>query len=60
MTVIVDDIEQATEAALAAGAEVSRDLADQATGRNVTVSFPSGPVIEYVEWNDETRAAAGV
>jgi hypothetical protein len=45
---------------LVGGAQVSRELADQATGRNVTVTFPAGPVIEYVQWDDETRAAAGL
>ncbi len=60
MTVIVEGIEQAIGAALFGGADVSHELADQATGRNVTVTFPAGPVIEYVQWNDETRAAAGL
>ena len=60
LTVIVDDLDGAIEAARQAGAQVSREPAEQATGRNVTMSFASGPVIEYVEWNLQTRQAAGL
>lgn len=60
LTVIVDDLDQVIRAAGQAGAIVSREPADQAVGRNVTMSFPSGPVIEYVEWNLQTRQAVSL
>jgi len=60
LTVIVDDLDDAIDAARQAGGNVSREPADQAVGRNVTMSFASGPVIEYVEWNLQTRQAAGL
>ncbi len=60
LTVIVDDLEDAIGAAKAGGAIISRDPAYQAVGRNVTLSFPAGPVVEFVEWDQQTRSAAGV
>lgn len=60
LTVIVDDLEQAIGAAQAGGAVISRDPADQAVGRKVTLSFPAGPVVEFVEWDQQTRSAAGL
>ncbi len=59
LTVIVDDLDDAISAAQAAGARVIREPAAQAVGRNVTVAFAAGPVVEYVEWNDDTRQTAG-
>ncbi|MHB8295604.1 MAG: VOC family protein [Acidimicrobiales bacterium] len=57
---VVDDLDQAIEQAQSGGATISREPADQAVGRNVTVAFPAGPVLEFVEWNQQTRAVAGV
>ena len=60
VTVIVDDLDGAISQAQAAGAVISRPPAAQAVGRNVTLSFPAGPVIEFVQWDERTRAAAGL
>lgn len=60
LTVVVDELEPATTSAQAVGAVVVRGPADQATGRNATVSFPGGPVVEFVEWDQRTRSAVGV
>lgn len=48
------------EAALKTGAVLSREIAAQAVDRNATVTFTAGPVIEYVEWDADTRTAAGL
>lgn len=42
LTVIVDDLDDAIDAARQAGGNVSREPADQAVGRNVTMGFASG------------------
>ena len=60
LTVVVDDLEQAIGTAQAGGATISRAPADQTVGRNVTLSFPQGLAIEFVQWNQETRSAAGL
>lgn len=60
LTVVVDDLDAPLAAARSAGTETVREPAEQEVGRNATVSFPAGPVIEYVEWNPATRAAAGL
>ena len=59
-TVVVDDLEEAVTAAQQAGPNINRDRVDQAAGRNITLTFQAGPVIEFVEWNGEVRAAAGI
>ena len=59
LSVVVDDLEEAVTAAERAGPNISRDRADQAAGRNITLTFQAGPVIEFVEWNGEVRAATG-
>lgn len=60
VTIIVDDLDDAIAAARSAAAEIVRGSAEQEVGRNVTVAFPGGPIIEYVEWNQATRARAGL
>ena len=60
VTVIVDDLDAALADAAQGGATATRGPAEQATGRNVTVGFPAGPVVEFVEWDAVTRAAARV
>jgi|SRR5882757_3272619 len=60
LTVIVDDLDDAIAVARRGGGQVRREPAEQATGRNVTMSFAAGPVIEYVEWNRPTREAVGM
>ncbi len=60
VTVVVDDLDAAAAEAQRAGAVTTREPADQATGRNVTVAFPAGPVVEFVEWDAATRTAAGL
>ncbi len=60
LTVVVDDLDQAIDEAQSGGATIRREPAQQAVGRNVTVGFPAGPVIEFVEWNPQTRTAAGL
>ncbi|GAB3912574.1 hypothetical protein GCM10011575_45840 [Microlunatus endophyticus] len=60
VTVIVDDLDGAVAAALSASAEIIREPAEQQVGRNATVAFPGGPIIEYVQWNEETRTVAGL
>jgi hypothetical protein len=59
-TVVVDDLEEAVTAAEQAGPNINRDRVDQAAGRNITLTFQAGPVIEFVEWNGEVRADAGL
>lgn len=60
LTLVVDDLEQAIASAHRARAWVAREPTEQATGRNVTMGFPAGPVIEYVEWSEDTKNAAGI
>lgn len=60
LTIIVDDLDAALDAAGASNARVVRAPAQQSVGRNVTVAFPEGPLLEYVEWNEQTREAVGV
>lgn len=59
-TVIVTDLDAALGAATGAGAVVVRGIAQQQTGRNATVRLAGGPVLEFVEWDDATRRAAGL
>lgn len=60
VTIVVDDVEVAVRDALRGGAEVVREVALQPVGRNATVAFPAGPVVEFVEWDDATRASVGL
>jgi len=58
VTLVVDDLDEALTEAHARNGTMVRGPAEQATGRNATVRYPGGAVVEYVEWSPATRAAA--
>jgi hypothetical protein len=57
VTVIVD-LDTALQRARRQNGSVLRGPATQPTGRNVTVSYRSGAIVEYVEWLPAIKAQA--
>jgi hypothetical protein len=60
VTQVVDDLDAALAIAQDRGGSLVRAPSEQPTGRNATMSFPSGAVVEYVEWSSATRAEVGL
>jgi hypothetical protein len=60
VTVIVDDLDAALRDADAHHSKVLREPAIQETGRNATVSYDIGAVVEFVEWTQATREMVGM
>jgi hypothetical protein len=58
VTVIVDDLDTALQRARSQNGSVLRGPATQPTGRNATVRYRSGAIVEYVEWSPATMAQA--
>ncbi len=56
----MDDLDVAVADAAGMGGRILREPAHQPTGRNVTMSYSNGAVVEYVEWSATTRAQVGV
>ncbi|WP_431032252.1 VOC family protein [Streptomyces sp. P6-2-1] len=59
-TVVVDALGPVLDGAAREGAEILAQPRDVPTGRNLVVRHPGGAVIEYVEFDAATRAAAGL
>lgn len=59
-TVIVDDLDAAIAESIQYGGHLLREPASQPTGRNVTISYRTGAVIEYVEWSAAIREQVGL
>jgi hypothetical protein len=60
VTVIVDDLDAALHRAQGHEGRLLRGPAAQPTGRNATVSYRSGAIVEYVEWSPAIKAQAGL
>lgn len=60
VTVIVESLDDAVSFATDRRGSLVREPAEQPTGRNATVAYPGGEVVEYVEWSAATRAAVGL
>ncbi|MEU6444468.1 hypothetical protein [Streptomyces sp. NPDC047046] len=59
-TVVVDALDEVLDRAPREGAEILAPPRTVPTGRNLVVRHPGGAVIEYVEFDATTRAAAGL
>lgn len=60
VTLIVDDLTTALAVGQSRSGQLVRGPFQAPTGQSATVAYPGGAVVEYVEWNSETRAAAGL
>ncbi len=58
VTLVVDDLDGALIDAATRHGTLRRGPQQRATGRNATVGYPSGAVVEYVEWSPATRTEA--
>lgn len=60
VTLLVDDLDHALADADARRGTLVQRPAEQPTGRNATVGYPNGAVVEYVEWSPGIRAEVGL
>lgn len=60
VTLIVDDLEETLATGRNRSGRLVRGPFQAPTGQSATLAYPGGAVVEYVEWNAETRNATGL
>ncbi|MHB8191519.1 MAG: VOC family protein [Ferrimicrobium sp.] len=60
VTLVVDDLDGALIDAATRHSVLRGGPEHQVTGRNATVGYPGGAMVEYVEWSLATRVEAGL